>query len=315
MNRRSFVKRTASTALAGAVAGSFPAMAGNLLSTGMDKFGGWTGKKFKATGFFRVEKDDRWWIVTPEGNAFLSFGINHLVPDLFSQDYQREQWEKVFSIKDISNWEAYRPALRKWYLQSCKDFGFNTVGVHNSLQVINIPKPELAYMQPIHFVDIPHWKKEIPDENFKDIFSSDFARECDEMAKPIVLAKKDDPYLFAYAMTDCPLFTEEDLQERPDTIGGGRRKARIGWPRRLRNLGGDAPGKQAYVLAMQKIYEDRISKFNETYGTQFVSFDGLASAKNWRPDTDLSNGNESEQVGEGMRQAIFEWRLCLHHGH
>ena len=39
----------------------------------LDRFGGWTGKRFKATGFFRLEKDERWWLVTPEGNAFLSF--------------------------------------------------------------------------------------------------------------------------------------------------------------------------------------------------------------------------------------------------
>ncbi len=45
-------------------------------ATKLDCFGGWTGKKFKATGFFRVEKDKRWWLVFPEGNAFLSWGIN-----------------------------------------------------------------------------------------------------------------------------------------------------------------------------------------------------------------------------------------------
>jgi len=55
----------------------------------LDRFGGWTGKKFKASGFFRAEKDERWWLVTPEGNAFLSFGINHLHTDLFRQDYNR----------------------------------------------------------------------------------------------------------------------------------------------------------------------------------------------------------------------------------
>ena len=113
-------------------------------------YGGWTGKTFKATGFFRVVKDQRWWIVTPEGNAFLSFGINHLVPDLFTQDYQKEQWQNIFGIKDSHNWQAYKPALRKWFLQTCCDFGFNTVGVHNSLQVINGSRPEMAYMQPIH---------------------------------------------------------------------------------------------------------------------------------------------------------------------
>ena len=36
-----------------------------------DKYGGWTGRKFRATGYFRIEKDDRWWLVTPDGNAFL----------------------------------------------------------------------------------------------------------------------------------------------------------------------------------------------------------------------------------------------------
>ena len=57
---------------------------------------------------------------------------------------------------------------------------------------------------------------------------------CDQLARNVAAPKKDDPFLLAYSMTDCPLFTEEDCRERPDTIGGGRRKSRIGWPRRLR---------------------------------------------------------------------------------
>ena len=105
----------------------------------------------------------------------------------------------------------------------------------------------MPYMQPIHFVDIPHWKPEVPDSNFRDVFSEEFAAHCDRMAKEIAAPAKDDPFLLGYAMTDCPLFTEEDCRERPDVIGGAVRKARIGWPRRLRNLGADAPGKQAYV--------------------------------------------------------------------
>jgi len=31
----------------------------------LDQYGGWTGKRFESTGYFRVEKDERWWIVTP----------------------------------------------------------------------------------------------------------------------------------------------------------------------------------------------------------------------------------------------------------
>ena len=43
-----------------------------------DKFGGLlNGPVFKASGFFRTAKqDDRWYLVTPEGNAFFSLGVN-----------------------------------------------------------------------------------------------------------------------------------------------------------------------------------------------------------------------------------------------
>ena len=57
---------------------------------GLDRYGGWKGKQFKVTGSFRVEKDERWWLITPEGNAFLSFGINHVEPDIFRQAYMSE---------------------------------------------------------------------------------------------------------------------------------------------------------------------------------------------------------------------------------
>ncbi|MCH2208201.1 MAG: hypothetical protein MK132_20335 [Lentisphaerales bacterium] len=49
----------------------------------LDKYGSWKGKIFKATGFFRTEKEDPWWLVTPEGNAFISLGINHFTSYFF----------------------------------------------------------------------------------------------------------------------------------------------------------------------------------------------------------------------------------------
>ena len=42
-----------------------------------DRFGGWLGRQSEATGFFRLEKTDRWRFVSPEGNAFFAFGLNH----------------------------------------------------------------------------------------------------------------------------------------------------------------------------------------------------------------------------------------------
>lgn len=305
MERRSFLQLVAAGALGQGLLSATPLHAADAASAG-DRFGGWTGKKFNATGFFRVEKDERWWLVTPEGNAFLSFGINHLYPDLFRQEYNREAWRKRLGLENW-NWPQFAPALRQWFLQTCREWGFNTVGVHNSLSIVNTPQPAMPYMLPIRFVDIPHWKQEIPDSSFADVFSDDFARHCGQLAERFAAPAREDPFLLGYAMTDCPLFTEEDCRERPDVIGGARRKSRVGWPRRLRNLGADAPGKAAYVQTMQDIYRDQINDFNTNYGTAFNSFDALQRAENWRPHTDLSNPNETRDNVEFLKRVVAKY--------
>jgi len=81
----------------------------------------------------------------------------------------------------------------------------------------------------------------------------------------------------------------------------------IGWPRRLRNLGGDAPGKKAYVSTMQELYNDRIGDFNLTYGTEFDSFDQLAAAVDWRIDTDLSNANETRDNVQFLKRVVAKY--------
>lgn len=277
----------------------------------MDRFGGWKGKKFKATGFFRVEKDERWWLVTPEGNAFLSFGINHIHPYALRRPHNRNAWQKKLGIENIRVDKQFNPALRDWVLGVCQNYGFNTIGVHNELAVINVPRPAVPYMQPFRILEIPHWYKEIPDENFVDVFAPKFMADCDKLAAEIAAPRRNDPYLLGYSMNDCPLFTEEDCRERTDVIGGMRREFRgIGWPRRLRNLGPDAPGKKVYVRVMKKIYRDNIKDFNTTYGTAFDSFDALASAVNWRPGTELSNANETRDNVDFLLACVDRYYKC-----
>ncbi len=275
-------------------------------SAGLDRYGGWTGKRFRATGSFRVERDDRWWLVTPDGNVFLSWGINHFHHHLWNQDHNRQAWKEQLDVPSMDV-AASGSALRKWFLATCREYGFNSVGVHNSLSVINSPTPAMPYLQPIRFVDIPHWKVDIPDHNFRDVFAEDFALHCDRLAKQWALPIKDDPFVLGYTMTDCPLFTEEDCRERPDVIGGARRRARIGWPRRLRNLPEAAPGKKAYVEMAKDLYGGRIASFNRTYGTEFDSFDGLARAEGWRPQTDLSNPNETRDNIEFLKRVVHRY--------
>ena len=47
------------------------------LPKGLSKWGGWLGKRFSATGFFRTHYDHkRWWLVDPDGYAFWSSGLD-----------------------------------------------------------------------------------------------------------------------------------------------------------------------------------------------------------------------------------------------
>ncbi|MEM7558458.1 MAG: hypothetical protein AAF394_04990, partial [Planctomycetota bacterium] len=124
MQRRTFLGLSTS-ASAGCFSNRSQAATGQL-----DQYGGWTAKRFRATGFFRVEKDQRWWLVTPDGHAFLSWGINHLYPDLWKQEYNREAWKKTLGLQEL-NGPAFNNALREWFLGISDRLGFNTVGVHN----------------------------------------------------------------------------------------------------------------------------------------------------------------------------------------
>ena len=66
----------------------------------LDKYGGWKGKKFQRSGFFRTEFDgNKWWFVTPEGNGFISLGINHYHQDWWAQQYNKNFWLRKFNSK------------------------------------------------------------------------------------------------------------------------------------------------------------------------------------------------------------------------
>ena len=58
-----------------------------------DIYGGFKNINFKATGFFRTEFDGkRWWLVTPRGNAFITFGVNHYHATWWAQAHNKDYW-------------------------------------------------------------------------------------------------------------------------------------------------------------------------------------------------------------------------------
>ncbi|MDP6041242.1 MAG: hypothetical protein QGG64_22020 [Candidatus Latescibacteria bacterium] len=253
-----------------------------------DQYGGWTELQFEATGFFRLEKTDRWWLVTPEGNAFLSYGINHTMPQLLLAEYNREHWTKEFGIDPESDLQSILPHFEKKVKSDFEFLGMNTLGCHTPLHLYS--KSFVPYVAQIRFVDICHYMTPT-EEDFRDVYSDDFVAHCEQIAREKVVPN--DPYALGYSMTDCPVLTDMEALPRNSNFYGSERIELPTWPCVLRNLGEESPGKHAYVRKMREIYEGNIQTFNRSYNTGFESFEDVLRARNWRPRAEYSNSREA----------------------
>lgn len=284
MNRRNFVKTTATTTMAGMLVSSIPGCTGNLLSDEYDKYGGWTGKRLSKTGFFHTEHNDsRWWFVTPEGNAFLSFGINHYHAEWWMQEYNRDHWNKTFGAKKAGD-EQWGAGFRKVASADMNRLGINTLGWHtDAVTLTDEPYGAVVpYLRSYKPIVLDHYQSPEADA-FVDVFSPEFEELCDETAQEVAAPYVNDPMLLGYCMSDCPIFTDDDIHYM---------SGKTSWSRILLNLGKNAPGKQVYVRLMQKHYST-IEAFNESYNTSFTSWDELIQAENWKENT--APANESQK--------------------
>jgi hypothetical protein len=250
----------------------------------LDRFGGWIGKQFEATGFFRTEHDGkRWWLVTPEGNAFISFGVNHYHAGWWAQEYNRDHWMKVFGAQ--RPWDpTWQRGFRDAALADLRRLGLNTLGIHTDAPMLTEPPgmalfPYVARYEPLV---LSHYRKPSP-ETYADVFAPEYEAICEVAAREMAEPYANDPMILGYCMADVPAMTDNDAEWHKSTT----------WPRRLRNLGADSPGKQAYVDTMRNRHAD-IADFNTVYITDFVSWDALLAAEDWRPSARPTNQAERD---------------------
>ena len=183
------------------------------------------------------------------------------------------------------------------------ELGFNSVGVHTDLPLMNTPLPLVPYIARFELIDIPHWKT--PGlSDFPDVFAQSFEQHAMRVARDEVEPRRGDPMLLGYAMTDCPILTDWDAKERGDTLYGAPRQALPTFPRKLRNLDGSRPGKRAYVETVRILYRNSITDFNRAYETEFGSFDSLAAVVDWRPRTTPANAYETRDNTVFLRKVV-----------
>ncbi len=266
-----------------------------------DRFGGDARTTWAATGSFRLQDGGRWWFVTPDGHPFLSWGLNHVGLELLRRPYNGEHWAAEIAGQP----EAW---LRQRAADDLARCGMNTLGGHNP-EVLRRP-PFVPYVQPLRFVALAHWQEPAA-ADFLDVFAPAFASHCDRLAADLCARLADDPWLLGYGWTDCPILSEADAAPRGSCVLGRARPGLPTWPRVLRNLPPEAPGKQAWVSFIRTRYPS-IEAFNRAYHLWFADFEALAAAVAWRPLAEPGNAAERADNEQFLEQVVERYYRVAH---
>jgi hypothetical protein len=173
--------------------------------------------KNQGQGFFTVAKfGDRWGFADPAGQPFISIGLNHIDDsdlryphnrDIFQKKYQnRENWIKGV-LKDLKylnfntlGWtQQYISgdwgAALDWFGDPI-DLGHSYPWSHSELKNSGMP-----YVVQIRVQEIEDWNGH---PAFRDVYSSDFEKYADWIARTMCSEHADSPNLIGYFLVDIP---------------------------------------------------------------------------------------------------------------
>src|SRR5512139_2077377 len=95
------------------------------MDPGFDQYGGWRGITSSATGRFRTERiSGVWWLITPEGNAFFSAGVDATRPE---GDYAPALGRYPYHDNVLARYGS-DAAWTDVVVARFADLGFNTLG-------------------------------------------------------------------------------------------------------------------------------------------------------------------------------------------
>jgi hypothetical protein len=243
------------------------------------RYGGWLKKRFDPTGYFRTEHDGkRWWLVDPDGYAFLSMGLDCVSPgvsgrvDGIRKLYKwlpdedgtyKEAWSKGdrgeyfdFAIANLIRafgrtwWDEWAKITRRRLIE----WGFNTVGNWSSLKFIRYAR--LPYVWPLR--DFPDTAKKVF-RDFPDVFSREYRTNAERFAEQLKEFEAD-PYMVGYFLRNEPqwafihdLNIAEELLENEDELAS----------------------KEVLIEFLSKRYDGDIEKFNKAWNINLGSFGEL----------------------------------------
>lgn len=254
----------------------------------LDTYGGFTDVKSAATGFFRTEKiNDRWWLVTPEGNGFWGVGMAHPITGFtqsavtFTYGGDQEAWLRgsIERMRDL----GYNCVWSGPYCPERLQSGF----VDKALARKVFREARIPYVFPLPVAK--HHVELAPGEKRPDVFGHEFLGYINDMVTEFVPELKDDPWVMGYYYGFAPW--DQDYVWINDTLG---RKG--------------SPGRERLVGILEKRYGNNIEKLNTVYGKNFASFKALKQSgslvyPNWPRMLKAGRGKMPKAAGS---QNIFD---------
>jgi hypothetical protein len=194
---------------------------------GLCRYGGFTGTKAKATGFFRVERQGaRWWFVDPDGHLFLSLGADVIRPEMATPAAGREAFFRELPPPELLparrrddergasffSWNLLRRFGEGWTagwtrltLRRMDAWGLNTVANWSDERLWE------AKRKP-YVIPLASWLTEVSYLGLPDVYADAFAKEADERARRQCAPRRDDPWLLGYFPANEPPFPQKELQ-------------------------------------------------------------------------------------------------------
>ncbi|WP_338359516.1 hypothetical protein [Yeosuana marina] len=179
-----------------------------------DIYGAWKVSPSEATGFFRVEKrDDRWWIIDPEGYPFIHKAVAVFRPG--GSDNQKATLVEKYKTEE--NWVVQETKF-------LKEQGFNGAGAWSDVDLMRDTKEPLVYtiiVNPMGSYKSAHRRKfgkykQAGWQGYRFDLAMVFDPEFDEYVEKEIskIAKyKDDKFLLGY-YTDNELPWVDDALNR-----------------------------------------------------------------------------------------------------
>lgn len=230
-----------------------PTVATAFAAASLDRFGGWTGLQGQRTGFFHTQQiDGRWWLIDPDGNVFLSIGVNAI---RFEGDTIRHTSRRPYQEAVQAKYGS-RDAWVRASLRFLRSLGFNTIGAWSGPYTFEqgMPYTIILNMAARSGASWLHG-------SFIDVWDPKFEQTANDIASKVCARAKDSQWLIGY-------FTDNELHWGPDW------RKRTTLLEEYLMLPAEAPGHLKAVEFLHQRYE-KIADLNAAWHLNLLDWQNL----------------------------------------